>query len=129
MLILLFTRLMLFLIPFVFIDDMTGFIAGSKFIKTTDGGISWNEVNSGVSPSDPSFPDPNFNDVYFVNNNLGFAIYKDFGVGDGVIKTTDGGTMWSPLNISNDKYDKQYIYFADENLGVYFRPFYSLPDN
>ena len=106
-----------FLNSIFFIDDMNGFIAGSKFIKTTDGGISWNEVNSGVSSSDPSFPDPNFNDVYFVNNNLGFAIYKAFGVGDGVIKTTDGGTIWSPLNISNDKYDKQYIYFADENLG------------
>ena len=86
-------------------------------------GVShWNEVNSGVSPSDPSFPDPNFNDVYFVNNNLGFAIYRDFAVGDGVIKTTDGGTMWSPLNISHDKYDKQYIYFADENLGLFQEP-------
>ena len=99
-----------------FIDNMNGFIAGSKFIKTTDGGITWNKVNSEI-PSDPNFGDPYFQDVYFVNNNLGFAIYRDFSTGDGVIKTTDGGTKWSSLNIRNDKFDKQYVYFADENLG------------
>ena len=32
-----------------FIDDMTGFIAGSKIYKTTDGGMTWNDINTGVS--------------------------------------------------------------------------------
>ncbi len=100
-----------------FLDDMTGFNAGPKLMKTTDGGVHWNELNTGISSSDPSFPDPNYQDVYFVNNNLGFAIYRDFSSGDGVIKTTDGGNMWTPLNINHDKFDKKYIYFADENLG------------
>ena len=95
-----------------FIDDMTGFIAGSKFIRTIDGGMTWNELNAGVSSSNPIFLD-----VYFVNNNLGFAVYRDPATGDGAIKTTDGGDMWDPININNDKHDKQYVYFADENLG------------
>jgi len=94
-----------------FVDEMTGFIAGSKLIKTTDGGNIWNELNTGASPTSI------FQDVYFVNNNRGFVVYRDPLTGDGAIKTTDGGTMWTPLNINNDRYDKQYVYFADENLG------------
>ena len=100
-----------FLNSVFFIDDMTGFIAGSKFIKTTDGGTTWNNVTTGVTSN------AIFQDVYFVNNNLGFAVYRDPFTGDGAIKTTDGGTKWTPVNINNDKYDKQYVYFADENLG------------
>jgi len=99
-----------------FIDDVTGFLAGSKFIKTTDGGMTWNIVNSGI-PSDPSFGDPYFQDVYFVNNDLGFAVYRNPSTGDGVIKTTDVGMTWDSLNFKNNKFDKKYIYFADENLG------------
>ena len=95
-----------------FIDEMTGFIAGSKLIKTIDGGKSWNELNTGVSSSNPIFLD-----VHFVNNNLGFAVYRDPATGDGAIKTTDGGNKWSPLNINSNMHDKQYVYFADENLG------------
>ena len=94
-----------------FLDDLTGFIAGSKFIKTTDGGVTWNQINTGISPTSI------FQDVYFVNNNLGYVVYRDPLAGDGGIKTTDGGTMWTPLNINTDKHDKGYIYFADENLG------------
>jgi len=94
-----------------FIDDMTGFIAGSKFIKTTDGGATWNEMNTGITS------DAIFHDVYFVDSNLGFAVYRDPFNGDGAIKTTNGGTTWNLLNLNNDKYDKGYIYFADENLG------------
>jgi|GEM_PF-6560754 len=100
-----------FLNSVFFIDDMTGFIAGSKFIKTTDGGTTWNNVTTGVTSN------AIFQDVYFVNNNLGFAVYRDPFTGDGAIKTTDGGTKWTPVNINNDKYNKQYVYFADENLG------------
>ena len=106
-----------FLNSLFFIDNMTGFIAGSKFIKTTDGGGTWNTVNSGVASSDTTYPDPAFQDVYFVNHSLGFAIFRDYSTGDGVIKTTDGGTTWNPVNINNDKNDKRFIYFADENLG------------
>jgi photosystem II stability/assembly factor-like uncharacterized protein len=93
-----------------FIDDMTGFNAGPKLMKTTDGGVHWNELNTGVSAYA-------FRDVYFVNNNLGFATYSDFSTGDGVIKTTDGGMTWDSLTFKNNKHDKQYVYFADENLG------------
>ncbi len=93
-----------------FIDDMTGFNAGPKLMKTTDGGVQWNELNTGVSAYA-------FRDVYFVNNNLGFATYSDFYAGDGAIKTTDGGMTWDSLNFKNNKFDKKYIYFADENLG------------
>jgi len=100
-----------FLNAVFFIDDMTGFIAGSKLIKTTDGGATWNEVNTGITSN------AIFQDVYFVDDNLGFAVYRDPFNGDGAIKTTNGGTTWTPLNINNDKYDKGYIYFADENLG------------
>ncbi len=93
-----------------FIDDMTGFIAGSKIYKTTDGGMTWNDINTGVSAY-------NFRDVYFVNNNLGFATYSEFNTGDGAIKTTDGGITWDSLTFKNNKHDKKFIYFVDENLG------------
>jgi photosystem II stability/assembly factor-like uncharacterized protein len=93
-----------------FIDDMTGFNAGPKLMKTTDGGVHWNELNTGVSAYA-------FRDVYFVNNNLGFATYSAFYNGDGAVKTTDGGMTWDSLTFKNNKHDKKYIYFVDENLG------------
>ena len=89
---------------------MTGFNAGPKLMKTTDGGVHWNELNTGVSAYA-------FRDVYFVNNNLGFATYSAFSSGDGAVKTTDGGMTWDSLTFKNNKHDKKYIYFVDENLG------------
>jgi photosystem II stability/assembly factor-like uncharacterized protein len=86
-----------------FLDDMTGFVAGSKLLKTTDGGGTWNESNTGTSSI--------IQDVYFANNSLGFIA-----AGSEALKTTDGGTTWNPLNMNTD-FDKQYVYFVDENLG------------
>ncbi len=93
-----------FLNSIYFIDDMTGYIAGSKLLKTTDGGVHWDDLNTGTSSI--------IQNVFFVNNSLGFAAH-----GDGAIKTTDGGNTWNPLNMMNMDFDKKYVYFADENLG------------
>ena len=77
-------------------------------MKTTDSGITWNEVY-----------DKNTTAIYFIDANIGWAIEKgwevfhDIGM---IIKTTDGGLSWvnkltQPGLSFND------IFFINENTG------------
>jgi len=77
-----------------FIDEKTGFVAGSGIYKTTDGGISWSRVLQR--------PDTygQFTEIQFIDSNNGFAGYYsecplpgdcDSGY---FVRTTDGGSTW-----------------------------------
>lgn len=94
-----------------FINPSIGWAAGSfqinsqsVILKTTDGGNTWLEKNTGVSD--------NFNSIYFVNENIGWAV-AEFNT---IIKTTDGGETWNtqqiPINIFFTS-----VYFPDQNNG------------
>jgi photosystem II stability/assembly factor-like uncharacterized protein len=86
-----------------FVDEKTGFVCGSsgKLDKTTDGGISWVRY----SPLPYGFYAA---DIHFVNHNTGYIA-----VGNGVIKTINGGINWeqslsgtsqiNDLNFVNDR--------------------------
>jgi photosystem II stability/assembly factor-like uncharacterized protein len=93
-----------------FSDIVNGWIVGySGTIKhTSDGGVTWNSQQSGVS----------FNlwDVCFVNDRNGWIC----GAGNTVLRTNDGGNSWQ--NISHaDSSGSRYVYvsikFVDENVG------------
>src|SRR5205085_11892593 len=70
-----------------FTSDQTGYASGSggAIYKTTDGGLSWSQLNS--SATEPLF------DIHFVDANIGFAVG-----GNGTIrKTVDAGINWAKI--------------------------------
>ncbi len=91
-----------------FSNATNGWIVGySGTIKhSSDGGITWNSQQSGVSS--------NLWDVCFVNNQNGWIC----GAGNTVLRTSDGGNSWqniSPADTSGPIYVS--IKFIDENVG------------
>jgi len=75
------------------ITSPTVWYAGSgdnKLYKTTDGGTSFTQQTQSVIVSTTT----DFNDMSFVNENIGFAASS----GGGIIKTNDGGTTWVTAN-------------------------------
>lgn len=58
-------------------------------IKTTDGGQTWQQKNSGT--------DLNLGQVHFVTSEIGYVISSGFE--SILLKTTDGGETWAPKNL------------------------------
>ncbi len=81
-----------------FTDAFTGYMVGNNItIKTVNGGYTWQVLpNLGGGSS-----------VYFVNSMTGYVSSNS------VFKTTDGGVIWTDLNVSNIK----SLYFIDSNTG------------
>lgn len=59
---------------------------GQVILKTIDGGLTWNNQNIANSSQ--------LRSVHFLNDNVGYAS----GYNATIIKTTDGGLNWIPLN-------------------------------
>lgn len=59
---------------------------------TTDGGSTWSAHTAGSAPLDSNTEPPEA-EVHFVSPTTGFA------VSHGVYTTTDGGVIWSPVNV------------------------------
>ncbi len=77
---------------------------GGNIFKSTDGGISWMQKNSGTTTS--------LYRVDFPDNNTGFAV----GFFGKVVKTTDGGENWTVIDIgaSSNLWD---VKFANRTKG------------
>lgn len=94
---------------FSFTDPMTGHAVGNNGIvlKTIDGGENW---SSQTLVNDSTF----FMDVYFINDDLGYAlgIYAFAGNSRSSWTTNDGGINWS-----KDPYSFTSISFANDSLG------------
>lgn len=86
-----------------FIDANTGWAAGDNgtIIKTTDGGLNWNDI---------SFGSEELTSIYFFDADTGWV-----GGDSTILKTTDGGQTW------NDRFDSSVnitsIHFYDVNTG------------
>ena len=93
-----------------FINQDTGFVAGAEgtFLKTTDGGDSWNQIISGTTIK--------FDDIFFVSERIGFIIGGYGGNGTGtILKTTNSGSDWFELNFDSS-YTPNTIFCVDSNV-------------
>ncbi len=73
-------------------NETTGYVVGdfNTALKTTDGGSSWQTLNTNVSGT--HF----YNSVAFINNQSGFVV----GTNGIILKTSDGGLNWFNLRPS-----------------------------
>ncbi|PJB55142.1 MAG: hypothetical protein CO098_17870 [Bacteroidetes bacterium CG_4_9_14_3_um_filter_41_19] len=102
----------------LFLDENTGIIAGDvstmsnnryQLLKTEDGGNTWIEVYS----------DP-FNYVhqlYFFNEDIGFAVGPRVMYDNMMLRTMDGGTTWQECSMPQNTRSLNSTLFLDENTG------------
>jgi len=93
-----------------FIDQDMGWVSGTDgFIaKSTDAGDTWTELQTGLAQED-------LNKIFFINSMVGWAVGDEDDIGI-IIKTTDGGTSWSTVNIPPTM-ELNGLYFINENIG------------
>ena len=99
-----------------FVNQTTGFAAGGNLtndsiytiLKTTNGGLNWSIVLDNLGEM--------LNDIFFVDNNLGFAV----GNKGSLYKTVDSGTSWTKIAISGGAGTRNFnaVHFVDNNIGV-----------
>ncbi len=105
-----------------FIDELAGWAVGDEglVLRTTDGGETWDNINSGFSQ--------NFYSVHFVNADRGWiAGYNNGSPLDGVLlRTTNGGQSWTPQLSGMDNH-YEVVHFIDEDTGWVAGNFTSQP--
>jgi len=89
----------------VFINDSTGWIAGSGLLKTNDRGITWNKITS-----DTNLPTK---EIQFINEKIGWGSYTGGGV---LLKTVDGGKKWNKQLIDSS-FSMYSFHFINTNMG------------
>jgi len=89
-----------------FPENNTGYAVGENgtVMKSTDGGITWEEQNTGNVASLTS--------LSFINAEIGFAC----GNSGTIIKTTNGGEQWNILSSKTDE-DLYALYFINADIG------------
>lgn len=119
------------LVEILFLDEFTGFACGNNstgaiILKTTDGGLSWNELYSSNETGEFVWKLQIVNG----NNNMIFGSIQPVAPNLGkLIKTSDGGLSWSSLDAPVTGI--QTLGFIDENqgwLGGYSEGFFETND-
>jgi photosystem II stability/assembly factor-like uncharacterized protein len=90
-----------------FINDLTGYACGKggTIIKTTDGGINWNEIDAGT--------DDLISDIFFLTEDIGWFLTNSENT---IYKTTTGGIDW--LLIGNlAPRSARSLWFLNDSLG------------
>lgn len=95
-----------------FKNENEGWVSGKtvgKIYRTVDGGDTWTSSTIAGFSSTKSYYD-----IYFVNDNLGYAI----GVGGKVAKTLDGGVTWNTTGDNiNTAHNLYCTYWKSETNG------------
>jgi photosystem II stability/assembly factor-like uncharacterized protein len=94
-----------------FPDENTGYICGysQTLLKTTDGGVTWNQLNINSKG--------NLISINFPSNNTGY-LASDSGQ---IFKTTDGGQNWiiiKSFNVRSWYLYKYRLFFFNDNEGL-----------
>jgi photosystem II stability/assembly factor-like uncharacterized protein len=97
-----------------FIDSLSGYVAGDSglILYTSNGGASWIQQQSNTNR--------NIIDLFFLNENLGWAVAWSEGILPFVtfiLKTTDGGINWTANQFRQENILMYSIYFLDSLKG------------
>lgn len=99
-----------------FKNENEGFITGNHlFIKTTDGGNTWNDV---FTTTDENYQDIKFNS----NQSLGYVTLNN----GNYYKTTNGGHLWQTIDVDVSINNFKEIFFVCNK--IYFKSNNSLVD-
>ncbi len=92
-----------------FVNDSLGWIGGWESINhTNDGGANWNTQ----SP----FPNIDIQDVYFIDENIGWAVGEVINNESGIIyKTLNGGNTWNETEVFEKSLNG--VFFVNPNHG------------
>ena len=96
----------------VFTDNLNGWAAGDEgvIIHTSNGGNSFVIQNSGISYY--------INDIFFLNNRLGWVVANEFLFsGTTILSTTNGGVVWTSSLFPDTSKFFRTIYFRDSLNG------------
>ena len=96
----------------VFTDDQNGWAAGDEgvIIHTSNGGSTFEIQNSGITFY--------INDIFFLNNRLGWVVANEFLFsGTTILTTTNGGSNWSSEIFPDSSKFFRTIYFRDSLNG------------
>jgi len=96
----------------VFTDNLNGWAAGDDgvIIHTSDGGSTFEIQNSGITFY--------INDIFFLNNRLGWVVANEFLFsGTTILTTTNGGTNWTSEIFPDSSKFFRTIYFRDSLNG------------
>jgi photosystem II stability/assembly factor-like uncharacterized protein len=92
------------------VNKNIAFVVGNNgiILKSTDSGLNWTRLNSGVTRTLYS--------IYFLNEQIGFV----GGSSRTLLKTKNGGTTWDSINVTkipNSTATIYALYFADTTTG------------
>ena len=96
----------------VFTDNMNGWAAGDDgvIIHTSNGGSTFEIQNSGITFY--------INDIFFLNNRLGWVVANEFLFsGTTILTTTNGGSEWTSEIFPDSSKFFRTIYFRDSLNG------------
>src|SRR4030095_3407935 len=85
-----------------FINEYTGYICDGTVYKTTDGGITWDNLNVFTLTA-----------IDFTDVNTGYGV----GLNSNIVKTTNGGVSWEQqfVNVFNNKFNS--VTFVNASVG------------
>ena len=94
-----------------FVDENVGWVlANDALFHSTNGGNTWN-VQIPYSSTNA------FSSIKFIDSNNGWILSNDFkNQGSQILRTSDGGTTWSPLSLGTHRWLNEF-YFEDLNNG------------
>lgn len=94
-----------------FIDKVKGWVVGGNYIlHSTNGGVDWN------IQAELSLEGGSFQDVLFLNEQVGFAVGRFGTMLDGVIfRSDDGGLTWTRQEDGRKPYLTSICFIDDEN--------------
>lgn len=105
-----------------FVDSLNGWACGEKpsLIKTTNGGISWYNIDTLYMRSDSVVP---LRSVHFINKNIGWVV-GGLAEYNAILHTLDGGETWEH-KIFNPKFPQpdfgiarlNDVFFVNKELG------------
>ncbi|NOX65594.1 MAG: hypothetical protein GXO85_07295 [Chlorobi bacterium] len=85
-----------------FIDAKIGFVIGSPSYKTTDGGLTWQEMTFQSSPTD----------IFMIDAQIGFVSKYNPTTGGGIYRTENGGDTVIPGHYTQELYQSLFQVYS-----------------